>query len=645
MALAVFFAVGAGLGLMFLIWWVGGLPQDPAPKPLLTEADPGSSPSAPALPPPPPPSSPPPLREPQLQADADLNTNDAAATGPDDGTHTKSDNGPDGLADPLGDAPAPEDDPEDDPDDSPDDDPASDFLPATPLPTAVAKKPVPALSERQEIRRTIDDICPEPQNRHEALELANKLAALADATEHPTERFVLLQRASELASEGGDVRGMLAQVDRLAENFEIDLWTVKASFLRSAAKRNLNTTQRRELAEQMLEVAEQALDGEAFAAARELAKLALAEGGRLRDKDIVAWSRESSEQVAAAAEVSAQAQDARASLIDNPNDPEANLVVGSYLCFFKGDWGKGFPHLANGSDPALMQLAQQEVAAATGQLTAVAPMELADGWWELARNADSHRGAILLRAGYWYQQAIDGTEPETLKTTIDRRLQTIDKETSIPSLRRRHRGHHLMVTFKDQALAHKHLDWNGEWQMTDDGGKAERINRSFVRTRQAYAGNLRIMMDFSLGRCRYSNTGQCTINVWGKSLEVSGGRQWRGLRARVFIYRGGNNIVFVLNDKVQRIPLTPEMWAEPTTVSVHWRHRESHFRHFELSAETVCVPDSAGTTAFFELKYRMQNPFGGRSVMNQVFIFDRHDNHISLAHDGFQLTRQRDFPD
>ena len=45
------------------------------------------------------------------------------------------------------------------------------------------------------------------------------------------------------------------------------------------------------------------------------------------------------------------------------------------------------------------------------------------------------------------------------------------------------------------------------------------------------------------------------------------------------------------------------------------------------------------------LKFRTENPFGGRAVMDQVFIFNPDDNHVSLAHDGFQLTRASDFPD
>src|SRR5690606_28208364 len=42
----------------------------------------------------------------------------------------------------------------------------------------------------------------------------------------------------------------------------------------------------------------------------------------------------------------AKAEEARKVLEDSATDPEANEVVGRYLCFVRGDWERGLPHLA-----------------------------------------------------------------------------------------------------------------------------------------------------------------------------------------------------------------------------------------------------------------------------------------------------------
>jgi hypothetical protein len=64
-----------------------------------------------------------------------------------------------------------------------------------------------------------------------------------------------------------------------------------------------------------------------------------------------------------------------------PNDPDANLAVGRFLCLWRGDWRQGLPLLVKGSDTALKELAAQELSASSD-----APMQLAMGnaWWDFA---------------------------------------------------------------------------------------------------------------------------------------------------------------------------------------------------------------------------------------------------------------------
>src|SRR6185503_8519181 len=51
-------------------------------------------------------------------------------------------------------------------------------------------------------------------------------------------------------------------------------------------------------------------------------------------------------------------------LEEKPDDPAANLLAGLYRCFARGEWGRGLPMLAKGSDAGLASVAQAEIAGA-----------------------------------------------------------------------------------------------------------------------------------------------------------------------------------------------------------------------------------------------------------------------------------------
>jgi len=73
-----------------------------------------------------------------------------------------------------------------------------------------------------------------------------------------------------------------------------------------------------------------------------------------------------------------RAKQANTTLAKKPDDPEANFTAGKYLCLVKGDWDKGLPLLAKGSDAKLKELAQKELA---GPKDAAEQAAVGDGWW------------------------------------------------------------------------------------------------------------------------------------------------------------------------------------------------------------------------------------------------------------------------
>ncbi len=109
----------------------------------------------------------------------------------------------------------------------------------------------------------------------------------------------------------------------------------------------------------------------------------------------------------------------------NPDDPLANLAVGRYRCFIKGDWRVGLPLLAKGSDPDLKDAAAKEIAGADTSETQVA---LGDQWWTLADKMEGlAKRRVRARAAFWYDQALPELSGLS-KAKVERRMKQVSAE-------------------------------------------------------------------------------------------------------------------------------------------------------------------------------------------------------------------------
>ncbi|MDY0168482.1 MAG: formylglycine-generating enzyme family protein [Thermoguttaceae bacterium] len=325
------------------------------------------------------------------------------------------------------------------------------------------RKPVPATSDQQEVRRAIDRLYPEPQDRNEALALGNKLAALAEDTEEPTERFVLLRRASELSSDGGDARRMLQLVGRIAEEFEVDRLLAQAAMLDGFAKKAPREEQIGALVKGSAGVIDEAIIAEQFDLADELSALVYracqTSAGREFRVDALARRRE----VQGLRDEWNKVQAARAALQSNPEDEAAHTAVGRWYGVVQADWERALPHFAKGSDSGVRKLVDRELNSAPED--APAQVELADAWWDLAQAADPDSSPVwFVRAEYWYQQAKPQISNPLVKAKVGQRLQELGG-LSLPTSKRGDRMPPPAVAPFDakqaaqhqQALA-KHLD-------------------------------------------------------------------------------------------------------------------------------------------------------------------------------------------
>jgi hypothetical protein len=118
-------------------------------------------------------------------------------------------------------------------------------------------------------------------------------------------------------------------------------------------------------------------------------------------------------------------RDALAVLEKNPTDPGANLAAGRRVCFVSGEWERGLPMLALGSDAGLKAVATKDLG---GAKSAEEQAELGDAWWTLAEKRPGPEcDALRQRAGFWYRQAEPKLAGGLSGLKIKQRLAEVEK--------------------------------------------------------------------------------------------------------------------------------------------------------------------------------------------------------------------------
>jgi WD40 repeat protein/tRNA A-37 threonylcarbamoyl transferase component Bud32 len=309
--------------------------------------------------------------------------------------------------------------------------------PSKPSPPVVKKAPVPEADEQAEIERTIrqqkdfkDDYARRPADRGP---LVTKLLDKARETnDDPAGRYVLLREARDQAAGAGDAPRALEAVGQLARLYEVgDVPEIKLAVLTASAKAAAVATGNagplnRAVAESALAVLDELVAAEDYEKA--LCVVPLAETAARKAQQAAFYKRVEArlKEVKDARKDHEAARAARGVLSRQPNDPEACLTVGKYLCFRKGDWDQGLPLLARGKDQALQDLARADLARPAA---AAEQRKVGDGWWDLAE-ASPELGKTLLqrRAAYWYQQALPGLTGLT-QDRVEARLKEVLEQT------------------------------------------------------------------------------------------------------------------------------------------------------------------------------------------------------------------------
>lgn len=300
-----------------------------------------------------------------------------------------------------------------------------------PKPVPVVKKvPVPDEADQMEAERLIkrqnkDDYAKRPAERGE---LAMRLLDKAKATnDDPAGRYVLLRESRDLAAAAGDAGTAVTAIDQIARLYVVDdADDMKLAALTTAARVATKPEAVKSLAESALVVLDQLVAAEDYKKADQVATLAEAAARKVGQAAFTSRVEARVKEARDAEKDQGAADAARAALRTKPDDPEANLTLGKYLCFRKSDWDAGLPRLVKGGDPALREAAEADLmrpAAADDQ------KKVGDRWWDLAEQKPAlGKSHLQRRAAYWYQQAVPGLAGLTLDKVQDR-IKTVVEQT------------------------------------------------------------------------------------------------------------------------------------------------------------------------------------------------------------------------
>ena len=236
---------------------------------------------------------------------------------------------------------------------------------------------------------------------------------------------MLLIKGAEIAAMAGDLNLSLQGIDTLDADYDIDALEAKQKLL----EKFIAAGKPDQLAI-AIPTAEQLVDQAVAADRYDIAVVLATSASKAVAKSKIATHKEEEERLSRRRHdihllepIKAAAKKAQETLEKTPADAEANLTVGRWLCFYKGDWTTGLSLLAKGSDEKLKSLAEQEIKTPS---EADQQVQLADAWWDLAqKEAGIARDSLHLHAGNIYQEAMPNLASALKKAAIEKRLAEI----------------------------------------------------------------------------------------------------------------------------------------------------------------------------------------------------------------------------
>lgn len=247
--------------------------------------------------------------------------------------------------------------------------------------------------------------------------LARKLIASANkAQSDPERREALLDEAAELAVSAGDVALAMAVASGRYGSGSKEALESQATVLQMLVATKLPDEQRKFLGEHLNLGIRDALLSTNFPAARQIAELSLIAARQLPPAVALKRLKSAEEILSTIKELEGLHDEfvaAQKTLESEPDNPPANLIVGSYIGFGLGDWSAAEQHLSRAGEDWAKLMARDANPPKDGP----GLWRLGDTWLEQAVKAPRvYRSGMLRRAAYWYAKA------EPLAAAADRKL-------------------------------------------------------------------------------------------------------------------------------------------------------------------------------------------------------------------------------
>ena len=291
------------------------------------------------------------------------------------------------------------------------------------LPAQEQKRAVPEGAALRDAEKLVREVFKEDYSKKspaDRIVLARKLLKQGiESKEDPISQFVLFSEARDLAAQAGDLETALGAIAELAKIFRIDASAMKDAAVGSAAKSAKTPDDFLKIARTFLSASEDAAAAQNFDAAEKAAEQAGQYARKSKDVALASSAAARAKEYAELRTKLEKTERAREALRKNPEDPEANLALGQYLCLVKGDWDAGLAHLAKGSDSGLKGAAIRDAAKPTDAAEQVAA---GDAWWEFGEKDASVRAGSRQRAVYWYGMAKDRLAGLT-RARIEKRME------------------------------------------------------------------------------------------------------------------------------------------------------------------------------------------------------------------------------
>ncbi len=296
------------------------------------------------------------------------------------------------------------------------------FLSAVVLATLLAQDklpPEPDATAQKETLKQIKDLFKEDYAKKapgDQSALAQKLLLKGGQTgDDPTSQFVFLKEARDIAAAAGDADTAIRAANEMGRAFAVDGPALKLAVVTKMASTTREPEVARTLAKTCISLIAEAIRADGYETATSL--LAKAEGlARVaQDATLAARLADLKREVTSLKDEYGRVKP----MLEKPGSGD-DEAVGRYLCFVKGDWDSGLPHLVAGAKGTLKSLVDKDV---LNPVDVDKQVDVADAWIDLAQKERSpwRKSRIQVRARFWLEKAQPGATG-VLKMKVEKKL-------------------------------------------------------------------------------------------------------------------------------------------------------------------------------------------------------------------------------